>query len=285
MKSFAYAVENALFKIAATLLKWLPESFGYALAGFFGWVGFWLIKKRRDITIRNLGYAFPEKNAVDLRKLALQSYVNMAKTFVEIFWTERLYRQGRIKIDNQKNLDDVLSRGKGVIIATLHSGNWEAATAIAAFGYRFYAVSRRQNNPLFDLMMSERRALFGFEMIYKGEGARKFLKCLRRDKGILVLIMDQHDNDVAVEFFGQQTTAPGGAAVLAAALGSPIVMAHAYRDEQNNHHIIIGKEINPVDNTDEKQMIQATTQEIYREFETIIRQHPEQYFWQHNRFK
>ena len=52
-----------------------------------------------------------------------------------------------VKIDGLRYLEEANARGKGVIIATAHFGNWELLGAMIALkGYDKLSIARKQNN-------------------------------------------------------------------------------------------------------------------------------------------
>ena len=254
-------------------------------ATMLGLTGYYILKKRRLITIKNISYAFPKMKYSDWERIAKQSYISMAMSYIEFFWSVQLLRSGRIILDNRETLDEAVQCGKGVVMVSLHLGNWELGCTLGAFGYKIYDVARRQNNPFFNKIVEDRREENGLKVVYKGEGARKYLQIFKKEKAILILPADQHDTDVPVVFFGKQTTAPRGPAMFAVKFGAPLVLTYVYRDANNNHHIKVDKEIAVVAGATVDDSVKNTMQSIYQEYERVIREHPEQYFWMHNRFK
>ena len=285
MKKVIYWLEMVAFTSFGKVMRILPERVCYLFATALGMIGYYLLKKRRLITLKNVSYAFPELKYRDWERIAKQSYISMAMSYVEFFWSEQLLKSGRIIVDNPEILDDAVQRNKGVVMVSLHIGNWELGCTLGSFGYKLYDVARRQNNPFFNKIIEDRREKNGLQVVYKGEGARKYLQIFKREKAIIILPADQHDTDIPIVFFGKQTTAPRGPAVLAVKFNAPMVLTYVYRDANNNHHIKVDKEIAVVSGTSVDDSVQKTMQSIYREYERVIREHPEQYFWVHNRFK
>ena len=67
-----------------------------------------------------------------------------------------------VKIDGLEYLEDAYSKGKGVILATGHYGNWELlAAGIALRGYPVLSIARKQNNSHMDRFINEYRQMVG----------------------------------------------------------------------------------------------------------------------------
>lgn len=284
-KKMGFWLQTVAFKLFLGGYRYLPLWYGYFCANILGLLGYKLIKRRREIAIQNIGYAFPEKTLVEKQRIARQAFISIVKNFVEMFQMRRLLKQHRIVVDNREVIDEALARGKGVIAAMLHLGNWELGVVMPAFGVKTYAVGRRQSNYMFDNMLRREREQFGCEIIDKGQGARKYLQAFKKDKAALGLISDQSGEDMLMNFFSQPTDAPAGAAVLSRTFGAPILVTVIFRDEHNVNHIRFEKEIAVVDAMTEEESNHKTIELLYREFERIIRKYPEQYYWVHNRFK
>ena len=62
------------------------------------------------------------------KSLLRDIYRNMGLTSAELYLQKKEDLISSIELKDTENLDKALSLGRGVIIATAHFGNWEAAT-------------------------------------------------------------------------------------------------------------------------------------------------------------
>ena len=107
-----------------------------------------------------------------------------------------------------------------------------------------------------------------------------------RQGAVIGLVSDRDlvGNGIEVEFFGEKTTLPGGAATLALRYDAQLFTAICYRTGLAKWRIDCGKSIptriNGVPRSSEDIML-----DMNRELETAIRRDPANWFWVHRRWK
>ena len=78
-----YKISEEITGFFVILIKKILSIFSlkirYRIFESFGIAGYYLIKKRRLLTIDNIKNAFPEKNDKDIEKIAKESYKTMGK--------------------------------------------------------------------------------------------------------------------------------------------------------------------------------------------------------------
>lgn len=276
-------IEIIGYKILKRVVLSLPLKLRYALAAALGVVSYWIIPKRRKICYENLNIAFPEKSRQEKKKIAIESYKNIAKTFFEVLWNEKLNAEE----EGIEILKNSLSKGKGAILVSLHLGNWEAGgMLLSKYSKGFFPIARRQRNREFDAELNKEREKRGIYTIIKGspESPREIIKALKTG-GILGLISDQYGKDVEINFFGKKTSANSGPAVLAAKFGTPVLLAYDIRTKDNHTKVIVQEELQLIKSDNKEKDVVDNMQMIYDKFEEIIRNYPEQWFWQHRRWR
>ena len=104
-------------------------------------------------------------------------------------------------------------------------------------------------------------------------------RCATNDIVCLVSDRDLAGDGPEVEFFGERTTLPGGAATLALRTGAPIVPTGVYfTDRVDGHHAWVRPPI--VVERQEKRLrddVARVTQEVAAELEVLIRRAPFQW--------
>ncbi len=94
-----------------------------------------------------------------------------------------------IRYEGFEHFTDGLARGKGVLFATAHLGNWElSAYAHALMAQPMNVVVRPLDNALLDRFVEKRRALSGNTLIGKRDFARPILKALRDNDAVGILV-------------------------------------------------------------------------------------------------
>lgn len=282
---FRFKVEMFFIKGATWLLLKLPESKRYRIGDFLGYLSYKLIKKRRLVTHRNISYAFPNKSEQEIEAIALKSYQTMVKTFMMSLWIPDTCRDdNKVKYSNYEIFEEAKSKGKGVVIASLHMGCFEAAQKIALTN-NLYDVVKPQKNVLLDKFMNDNRKRTGLNIIYKDSAATRDLIKALKNKDIVCLFSDHYDLGCDVEFFGRKTQASNGVASLSLKYDAPVVLMYNILDDKGINTIYFDKIIEMEKSGSIKDDIVSNTQKIIHEFERLIRNNPEQWMWFHRRWR
>ena len=284
-KMFRFKVEMFFIKSFKWLLMKTPESFRYKFAECLGLLAYEIIKKRREVTLDNIRKALPEKSEVEVIRIAKESYKVMVKTFMMSLWIpDTCGNDSKVKYHNYELFEQAKAQNKGVIVASLHMGCFEAMQKIA-LNNEAYDVVKKQKNPLLDKYMNDNRKRTGINIIYKGSSATKELvKALKTNK-IICLFSDHYDDGAEVMFFGRKTKASTGVSTLALKYGSPVVLVHNILDENNVNTIYFDKIIELEKTGNVKKDVEINTQMMINEFEELIKKYPEQWMWFHRRWK
>ena len=280
-----FKMEVGLIKGLKKILEFFPLALRFKFAEFLGMLTYYVIKKRRSLTYENLKIAFPEKSMKELKKIAKESYKTVAKnTFIPLFLTELIEKKA-IETDNIKLAKELYGRGKGLILTTLHMGGFEAGFSLAKW-FDVYTVFKKQKNPYLNNLMTSYREKTGAKTILKNveNGSNdKIAECFR-NKGLLILASDQYSNGVNIEFFGKSTKANEGNILLAMKYKVPIVLAYSvFKKDRINITFVKELEIEKIGKL--RETLQYNTQKLFYDFEELIKKYPEQYMWQHNRWK
>lgn len=175
------------------------------------------------------------------------------------------------------------ARGKGVLLATVHLGNWEFGGAfLHERGLPVLIVTQPEPEARLTALRQQARSRHGIETLVVGDDPFAFVQIIKRlEAGTMVAIMLDRttpSTTVEVELFGRPCRASIGAAELARASGAPIVPVYVVREsdgysahilpEVNYERAAIGTRAGRI----------ALTQDIFRAFEPIIRQHVTQWY-------
>lgn len=180
-----------------------------------------------------------------------------------------------------------LVQGKGAIIATSHSGNWELmGGALALAGLPIVGVAKRQSAAGMDRFINEYRALVGMHVTYRSS-VREMFRMI--DQGWIIGLLSDQDpsrrDGVVVDFFGQETNAFTGAAAIARRCEVPIFPVFMHRRADGHHELTIEEPLY-VEKTDDRAAdVLRVTQEISAHIEAWIRRYPSEWFWLHDRWK
>ena len=240
---------------------------------------------RREVTIENLTRSFGDVyDDKQIRAIAADSYVNIGITFLEMLIVQRFEASmlDRVDMADSHILRRNIEKGRGVIVVSCHFGSWEiVGAALSAADMPMTVVVKKLSNPYVDRMIYDRRTGFGNKIINHGASVKHIVAALK-NKEIVGLISDQDagGDGVFVDFFGRKASTPRGAAQLALKFNVPIVVVMTLRTGNGRYRGVF-KEIA----VDENDTVETVTRRYTAYIEDVIREHPEQYFWMHRRWK
>jgi KDO2-lipid IV(A) lauroyltransferase len=241
-----------------------------------------LLPRLRRIARKNLtmaGYS----NADQITDGIFLSVARLLKSFAGMPRLTPENISSLIQYEGLENFQSALIRGRGVLVATAHLGNWElSAFAHAWMTAPMHIVVRPIDNPRIDALVERYRGLSGNRIIEKNDAARGILKALKAGDAVGIL-MDQNttlDQGVFVDFFGTKACAGTAFAKLAHHSGAAVVPGFAlWSDEEQRYILRFYPEI--VMSGD----VAEDTQRVHSQLETVIRQYPDQWLWIHRRWK
>ena len=274
-------IEYYLIKGLRASMMLFPLKIRYAIFEQVGLLAYYVIKKRREVTISNLKGAFPERTEKEIIEIAKKSYRNMAKMMVVTAYLKEVTDRNDTIVENEEIVDNEFAKGKGIIIASLHLGAFEAGCKMSKTK-KVYAIFRSQKNKKLNELMVKYRIQAGMNTIMKGdtESLNKALK----EKPLLALVTDHYTNDIEISFFGRKTMAASGAVLLGLKYKIPIVYTYAIFDKDGIK--IVNQEVVNIEKKENlKETVKYNTQKLFYLFEETIRKYPEQYMWQHKRWR
>jgi KDO2-lipid IV(A) lauroyltransferase len=278
---------EGLFKLLGRFSRARAEKMADILGGML----FCVDKKHRDIAMANLAYAFGcQKSPQETKKIARQVFINLMQVVFEIGWSLQLKESQfaeHFNIDGYHHIKNAYEKGKGVLALTAHFGNWELLTVIAAMiRFPLNIVVRPLDFRPLDHFIFNLRTRYGGKIIPKQRSIRSIIRCLNRGE-MVALLMDQNVDwyeGVFVDFMGHRACTNKGLALLALKTGAPVVPVFMIRGKKG-FRAEFGPEISTIKTGDKQKDIEANTREYNRVIENVIRRHPDQWFWIHQRWK
>ena len=254
----------------------------YKIFENLGVIVYHLIKKRRLLAIDNIKNAFPEKNEKEVKRIAKESYKTMGKMIMTSIFLEEITKDGNTVVENEELMRQACENNeKAVLIVSLHLGGFEAGSKMRDIR-KFYAVFRNQKNKKINHLMTKWREKGGLNSLplHDSDALREAIN----EESIIALASDHYGKDVNVTFFGRETTGVAGPVLLSIKYKIPIVLAYAVFDGDVIR--VKNKKIIKIEKQEKlKETMRFNMQKIYHEFEEIIKEYPEQYMWQHKRWR
>lgn len=247
---------------------------------------FRLSKKHRNRALSNLKLVFPEMSESERRKLAIQVFEHFGIITIDFVRTSS--RTDKEVLENMEEeglsiLESSLAKGKGVLLFTPHFGNWERfAHYLKARGHEVFAVARDADDAQVQQDVARLREMSGLTMMSRGNAARTILSLLKENK-IVGLLTDQNCAESFVPFFGLPTGTVLGPATLSLRTGAPLVPIYCVRIAPGKYRTEILHPIEPKPGFEDN--VDALTRSMNDTLESIVRKHPEQWLWFHDRWK
>ncbi|MBN2201317.1 lysophospholipid acyltransferase family protein [bacterium] len=289
-KAVQHRVEYALFRGMVFLCGRASMKTVRRTADVMGRLAFSVLRLRRSVTLANLAMAFPEKPAGELRRIGLRTYRNFARTFIEFLRFPVMDRDALMALcdfPGQAVLDEARRNGKGALLISGHFGNWEiVGPFLAAMGVAVSGIIGRQKNRAVDGATRRFREKLGMRVIRPGVAIREVYRALRSNECVAILAdQDAHAGGIFVDFMGRKASNHQGPAVFSIRTGAPIIFGYGLRLPDGRYSI----EAEPlrIDGIREAtpENVHRITQAYTSLLEKTVREHPDQYFWMHKRWK
>ncbi|MFQ5514513.1 MAG: lysophospholipid acyltransferase family protein [Myxococcota bacterium] len=286
-----YRLEYYGFRLGATAVRWLPLSASQRFAAWIAERSFARGGKRVRYTLANLRLCFPELSERERYEIGRVSYIHLAWNAVDFMrlgsWSEQEIRR-RFRLEGVEHYQAALAEGRGVMLLTLHLGNFElGALGAPLYGVGATWVGRPMSNTQLYRYLSRQRTRTGGGLIGKRNIAPSILRVLRKG-GAVGILNDQYtrrSQGVFAPFFGLRCSTSPGVAMLALRSGALVLPTYVVRDAPDHH---TGRILPPLKlelSGDRRLDIAAITAACNEAYESIIRRHPDQYWWFTRRFR
>ena len=289
--SMAHRLEYAGLRAAVATLSAVGWRRASSLGGALGRLGYSPFGVRRRVVERQIAAAFPEWNADRVAQVARDAYDHLGRLAVETALMPSLGKKGILDLVSRTTGWELVERAiaakRGLLLIAGHFGNWEVSGAyIAARGVPVDVIVRRMSNPIFDRYLNQTRADLGMTVVYDADAVRRTTRSLKEGRAIGFLA-DQGVLNLAsthVPFFGRPAKTPRGPAVFTLRYHAPTLFVAAVREPDGRFHLSF--EDVPYEETgDRERDVDGIVASYTRILEGMVRKTPEQYFWQHRRWK
>jgi KDO2-lipid IV(A) lauroyltransferase len=245
----------------------------------------------------NLTAAFPEKSAAEIDAILQGTWDNLGRLGAEFAHLDRLWefdpehpdKFTRIEVQ-RPTIDRFLhlrDDGQPALVFAAHLANWELpAICAATYGLDSAVLYRRPNIAALNRWIGETRASSMGSLIATSlDAPMRIAEALERGAHVGMLVDQYYDRGVPVTFFGRRTKANPLLARLAQHFDCPIHGTRMVRLPGNRFRAELTEAVTPARDAAGRIDIAGTTQIIMSVIEGWIREHPEQWLWQHRRWR
>ncbi len=268
----------------AGLVAALPIGVAVAIGEFGGLVFGRIARSKRAMARRHA-------TRIGVQTTSMNGHLDSTFKAYGRYWAEALWMRPRhravidagITHEGVEHVEKPRDAGTGMIYVLPHLGNWEFAGALAEMlGIRVVAVAENlANRHIRDWFIGLRNRL-GIDVVL-ATGSRQVMRDLEAaiaDNAAVALLSDRdiRGRGVEVEFFGEKTTLPAGAATLALRTGAPVLPVASYFRPDGGHHVVIQPPVSvDLDPPDRSAEVARVTGEIAGRLEKLVLRSPEQW--------
>lgn len=277
-----------LIRIIIATLCLLPRWLGSRVGALTGAACYYLFPKSRRIAIANLRAVYRDKiPEARIRAVARRCFANLGRFLFDVIKVQKkgMVYLGKITtVVGKENLDEALSKKRGVIALTAHVGNWELLGAyFSMLGYSVNVVASTQPDKRLHKLVSSMRRRVGLKVMDRSKGLLQAVRCLERGEIVGVLIdRDTRARSVIVDFLGIPARTAIGPVWLAKRTGAIVVPLAMLMDENGNYRIEVRR---PIEVDGDSLPIDEGVKRCSKEVEELIRRDPTQWLWLQKRWK
>ncbi|MFN3525007.1 MAG: lysophospholipid acyltransferase family protein [Paracoccus sp. (in: a-proteobacteria)] len=233
----------------------------------------------------NLALARPDLSQAEVATLLRAIPDNAGRALAEIYsgeeFTARIHASDPLEGPGLPTLEAAFETGRPVILACAHFGNYDAMrAALAGRGWPVGALYRPMNNQAFNRHYVPAITAIAEPLFPRGRSGLSAMLRFLKGGGWLALGFDQFDHDGAeLRFFDLPTRTVLTPAELALRYNAVVVPIAGIRlPDGLRFRVHVGA---PVEPDTPARMMQALNDDL----EALVRQHMDQWFWVHRRWK
>jgi KDO2-lipid IV(A) lauroyltransferase len=259
--------------------RWTMRQFAALLAFVVGE----LLRVRR----RHVVLALARANIAEPAGTACRMYQALGLGVAELLWLAMRPAAdplGRVRLP-EKEL--VRFSGRGALILTAHTGNWDLVACALARRTPLTVVTKRLKVSWLDRLWQGLRARRGVRLVGEGEAARNVTNALARGE-LVAMMIDQaplrRRAVTTVPFLGAPAAVDLAPALLAMRARVPVIAAFMYRLPDDTQQVEISGILEPPE-VASRQWAEQNMETVTMWLDAFVRRHPDQWLWMHRRWK
>ncbi len=272
------------------LVSKMPFFILYIFSDFLAFVLGHIINYRKEVILENLKNSFPEKSEKELNKIRHDFYKSFSDQMVEtlkMFTITKTDLEKRLVFDTPEDVLQWVDKGRSVVIASGHYGNWEYPSGFPFTlpGFDQYNIIYAPvENKYIDSKILKSREKHGCHMIAMKNTFREILA--QPNSGQFYgFIFDQSPHKSLIKydlkFLNQTTPVHVGTEQVATKKNAVVIYVEVYRVKRGFYRV---KTELITDSPKEKSKYEITN-ELFKRLEKTIKYNPSQWLWSHKRWK
>jgi len=283
-----YALAWPVIKMLGALPRPLSRALGISLA----WIFYLLHSRLRQVGMRNLALAFPEKSLFEHARILRGEFTTLGRQLAEVCLFPKYTLENTKKVityDGFENYQNAFSRGRGVLFLTAHFGGWELSAFFHSMnGHPLHVVMRPMDNVYLDRMIRRYRTMRGNTIVDKNDFVRGLLSAMKKGE-VVGILMDTNmtpPQGEFVDFFGIPACTASGLARIALRTGAAVVPGFTIWDRAlHRYRLRFDPALELINTGNMDADVLANTAMFTKVIENYVRQYPDQWLWVHRRWK
>lgn len=286
----AYVALVGVWTLVGAMAVQDARRFLEGIAGLYGRVD----RRHRRVVETNLDTAFPGMDPVVRDSVVAASFLNWGRIAAEAAHADELIAESR-RHREWKALNVAvrqgLAGGRGLLVLTAHTGNFELLARVFGSAVRPVGVFHRPLGiPEVDAFLVRERARHGVQTLKRGASVREALRILAAG-GCVAVPLDQNQREghgIFVDVLGRPACTSTVLARLSMASGAPVLPVFAVWNGSKTTPFI--GELIPAPprrpRADEREgLVRDLTARCSAEIDRVVRRFPHQWNWAHRRWK
>jgi lipopolysaccharide heptosyltransferase II len=265
----------------------MPLALVFRLGSLLGLLAWLILPKYRRLARHNIGIAFGRTmSEQEIRRTVRRHFQTLGANLLSAPRLARMAEsavQARVEMIGFEHLRSALDRGKGVVMAINHIGNWELYAQLIGRvrDVPVGAVFQSQRNKHLNKLIDRDRRRLGLRTFDRRKGYLGGVD-LVQEGGILAILIDQHagDNSLWTPLFGRLASTSTLAGIIAQRTGAPLISVAIHTIGPARWRCEIEPAADPTGHS-----VEELTAQLNRTLEKEITASPADWFWLHDRWK
>jgi len=268
----------------------LAGAFDLATMEYPGRVLGWFVGSVLRIRRRHVVSVMGRAGILPTPSLVNSVYAQLGRGVFELLWAagqppDRV--ASLVQVDGWELVEKAMAQGRGLVVATAHTGNWDLAGCALAQRLSLAVVTKHLSWKSLDRFWQVLRAERGVDLV---DAAGAVLEARDRlaSGGAVAFMVDQAPHRRSgverLSFLGEVACHDATFALVAARYRVPVVFALPVRDVDGGHRVRVEFVLEPPVRVS-RAWVRSVVCAVSGALELAIRERPEQWLWLHRRWR
>jgi len=274
------------WRVLAAVVASLHVSRMATLGRALGWLVGSVLRIRRKHVVAAMRDAGLEASAARTNGV----YAQLGTGVFELLWAaghEPSHSVALVRVDGWEQVERALAKGRGLVVATAHTGNWDLAACAMAQRLPLTVVTKHLSWRSLDRFWQSLRAARGVDLV-DASGALTEARDRLGKGGAVVFLVDQAPLRTSgierLPFLGKMADHDATFAIVAARCRAPVVLALPVRHADGTHAVRVELVVDPPQRGT-RAWVRSTVEAVSKGLEGFVRERPEQWLWLHRRWR